>query len=74
MEGLNIHVHRSGSQLVGTEVDCYLQAVRPYRDDILVSGDVIKQARKERAAKARLHAAIGKALKDGPLAEQSPSC
>lgn len=68
-QDLAIHVLRCGSQLVKLEVHNYAQTVMNLYDaDILITTDVKKLVRNEQAAKARLQAAIGKALKEGPFA------
>ena len=69
MQDVTIHVYRSGSQLVGTEVRNYLRAATIYGDDMLISSNVEKLISNEQATKDRLQATIGKALKEGPFAE-----
>jgi hypothetical protein len=69
-QDLSIPVLRTGSQLVASEVGNYLQAAKEYNEgSILIAKDQVCLVSREHAAKARLDAAIGKALKDGPFAQ-----
>ena len=68
-QDLTIHVLRCGSKLVELEVQNYAQTVMNLHDaDIIIPTDVKKLMSNEHAAKTRLQAAIGKALKEGPFA------
>lgn len=69
-QDLSIHVPRTGSQLVAAETRKYLQAVSEYRKgSIIIAKDLYHLVSEEQAAKGRLQAAIGRALREGPFAE-----
>jgi hypothetical protein len=68
-ELLLIHIPRTGSQLVATDVWNYIQAVEEYvKGDRLITKDADKLVSNVADATVSLQFAIGNALKEGPFA------